>query len=483
MVTTSYNENIKGENMNIKAPNLMFSRPLINIGMLSDIPTGSFITGPKGESILNGGLSGVTGMVGTGNRFKSTLVNYMMLSASDRMCSSGITAPMHTYDTEDNMSLNVDRINSLAERFVNIPDDPLYDQDVWSYISKSSMTAEEWLKLLYEAISKKMGDKKLLVTYDSFYDRVIKAKTKLIKPSFVAIDSLTELESSTTANVVVDGNIESSNTVFMQQGLFKTKLLKDMPRMSNKANIYFFLTAHVGKEIDMASGPYAPKPTRSLQFIKQGDKIKGVSDKLYFLTSHLWQSTASKPLINPSTREPEYPLNEKDNNTDLNIVSLVMLRSKSGPSGISIDVIVSQREGLLPALSEFHYIKTMKYGLEGNLRSYALELYPECKLSRTTVRKKIDADAKLRRALNITAELLQMTVYMKQYSKYFCTPKELYEGLKSKGYDWDDILEHTRGWWTIKNYDTESKFLSTLDLLKMNADGYKPFWLKDKKGK
>ena len=470
--------------MNIKAPNKMFSRPLINLGMLTDIPTGSFVKGVKGEYILNGGLSGVTGVVGTGNRFKSTLVNYMMLTAADRMDESGIVAPMHTYDTEDNMDLNIDRINMLAARFKNIPDDPLYDENVWSYISKSDMTADEWLKLLYKAIEKKSSDPKLKVTYDAFYNRVIKSITKLVSPSFIVMDSLTELESATTADIVVDGKIESSNTVFMQQGLFKTKLLKDLPRMSNKANIYFFVTAHVGKEIDMAAGPYAPKPTKSLQFIKTGDKIKGVSDKLFFLTSHLWQSVSSRPLINQGTKEPEYPLNENDNNTDLNIVGLLMLRSKSGPSGISIDVIVSQKEGVLPSLSEFHYIKTMKYGLEGSVRSYALNLYPECKLSRTTVRKKIDNDPKLRRALNITAELLQMTIYMKQYAKYFCTPAELYADIKNLGYDWDYILENTRGWWTIKNYDTESKFLSTLDLLRMRAGEYVPFWHnkdKDKK--
>ena len=469
--------------MNIKSPNRMFTRPLINIGAGFDIPTGSYVKGVHGEYILNGGLSGVVGVVGSGNKFKSTIVNFMMLSAADRMNASGVTCPMHTYDTEDNMSLNIERLNQLTEQFKNILDEPLYDPDVWSFISKSDMTADEWLKLLYSAIETKIADKTLLIPFDGFYDRIIKSVTKLIKPSFVCMDSLSELESVSTANVVVDGNIESSNTIFMQQGLFKTKLLKDLPRMSNKANMYFLLTAHVGKEINMATGPFAPQPTKSLQFIKNGDKIKGVSDKLFFLTTHLWQSVITKPLINQGTKEPEYPLNPSDNNTDLNIVSITALRSKSGPSGISLELIVSQKEGVLPGLSEFHFIKTMKYGLDGSVRSYALDLYPDCKLSRPTVRRKINEDAKLRRALNITAELLQMTVYMKQYANYFCTPKELYEDIKKLGYDWDYILEHTRGWWTIKQYDTDLKFLSTLDLLRMRKEEYVPFWYKKEKEK
>ena len=469
--------------MNIKAPNKMFSRPLINVGALLDIPTGSYVKGVKGEHLLNGGISGVTGVVGAGNRFKSTIINYMMLSAADRMNASGILAPMHTYDTEDNMDLNLDRLNALASRFENIPEEPLYDQNVWSFISKSDMTAEDWIKLLYETIEKKSEDKKLRIKYDAFYNRVVKAVTELVTPSFVAIDSLTELESSKTADVVLNGDIDSSNVVFAQQGLFKTKFIKDLPRMSNKANIYFLLTAHVGKDIQLAASPYAPKPTKALQFIKHGEKIKGVSDKLFFLSSHLWQSSSTTPLINQSTKGPEYPINETDNNTDLFLVRLLMLRSKSGPSGITVDLIVSQKEGVLPSLSEFHFIKTMKYGLEGSNRSYALSLYPNCKLSRTTVRGKIEKDPKLRRALNITAEMLQMTQYMQQYKKYFCTPAELYEDIKKQGYDWDDILENTRGWWTIKNYSTKSKFLSTLDLLKMSVGEYTPYWYKkDKKG-
>lgn len=42
-----------------KAPKL---RPLLNIGCLFDIPTGTYLKGKHGESILNGGLSYITGI-------------------------------------------------------------------------------------------------------------------------------------------------------------------------------------------------------------------------------------------------------------------------------------------------------------------------------------------------------------------------------------------------------------------------------------
>jgi hypothetical protein len=42
---------------------------------------------------------------------------------------------------------------------------------------------------------------------------------------------------------------------------------------------------------------------------------------------------------------------------DLNQVSLRQLRGKSGMTGFVLNLIVSQTEGVLPSLSEFHYLK------------------------------------------------------------------------------------------------------------------------------
>ena len=51
-------------------------KPLINVGCLFDIPTGTFITGIHGESILNGGMSRFDAIIGSGNLGKSTLAHY-----------------------------------------------------------------------------------------------------------------------------------------------------------------------------------------------------------------------------------------------------------------------------------------------------------------------------------------------------------------------------------------------------------------------
>ena len=473
-----FESNTKEKRMNIKSNNPIFLRPLVNVGALIDVPTGNYITGMRGEKILNGGLSGVVGVVGMGNNFKSTIIHYLMLQSTDRLMSGGVDVPMHTYDTEDNMALNLERFNALAGKFKNIPTNPLYDPDVWSIMSKSEAYLDEWFKMVQEVAKSKI-DSKHLIKYEGFKNMITGKELMLPTPSSIEIDSLSEAEGEATIDAV-EKDINNTNTVFMQQGLLKTKVLKDLPRLSSNSNINFLFTAHIGKEINMATGPFAPQPKKALSYLKQGDKIKGVSDKINFLATHLWSTYGSRPFINQGTKEPEFPLDAGDVATDLNTVHFQALRSKSGPSGFVIDLIISQREGVLPTLTEFNYIKNNKFGLDGSVRSYWLYLYPEVKLSRTTVRRKIDEDEKLRRAINITSELLQMTMFMPQYKDLYCTPKELYDDIKAMGYDWDLLLD-TRGWWAIKQYSKDLKpFLSTLDLLLLRSKGKKPYWYNKK---
>jgi len=461
--------------LNIKSVNPIFLRPLINVGALLDIPTGSFITGMRGEKILNGGLSGVVGVVGIGNNFKSTIMHYLMLQSANRLTTKRINVPMHTYDTEDNMALNLERFNTLASKFPNLPLNPLYDQDNWSIISKSEAYLDEWFISVQENTKIKQTDTKQYVTYEGFKNMITGKELCLPRPSIIEIDSLTEAEGGSTIEAV-EKDINNTNTVFMQQGLLKTKVLKDLPRMNSNSNVNFLFTAHLGKEINMVSGPFAPQPKKALSYLKTGDKIKGVSDKINFLATHLWSTYGSRPFINQGTKEPEFPLDSGDVVTDLNTVHFQALRSKSGPSGFIIDLIISQREGLLPTLTEFNFIKNGKFGLDGSVRSYSLFLYPSVKLSRTTVRRKIDEDEKLRRAINITSELLQMKTFMPQYKHLYCTPEELYNDIKALGYDWDVLLD-TRGWWAIEQYSKDLKpFLSIMDILLIRSKNKKPYW-------
>jgi hypothetical protein len=91
----------------------------------------------------------------------------------------------------------------------------------------------------------------------------------------------------------------------------------------------------------------------------------------------------------------------------------------------------------------------------------------------------------LQRALEISSEVVQLNVlpnWMQLDKKYKCTPKELREDLIKLGYDWEMILTKTRGYWIFEEDYVEGKtplFLSTMDLLRIRAGEYHPFWLGD----
>lgn len=453
---------------------------LINIGGGLDIPTGFYIKGFHGEHILLGGLGMITGIVGIGNSFKSTISHYMMLSAADRL-SSTVETSMSTYDTEIN--IHEERLKEFTRKFDNFNTEDIIDSGKWLITDKTVYYGNEWFVILKKYLNEKKDNAKKIKCITPFMTRDKKTPLEIIIPTFTEIDSFSEFETSDVAKIQDDNELGESggNTIHMRQGLAKTRLLMELPNLAGSSNHFFLMTAHVGKDLQMASGPYAAPPTKKLQHLKHGDKIKGVTDKFFFLLSNCWHVFNATPLINQGTKGPEYPKNNDENyagDNDLNIVSLRQLRSKSGPSGSIVELIVSQTEGVLPSLTEFHYIKSNdRFGLNGSLHSYSLDLYPNEKLSRTTIRNKIDSDSKLRRALNITSELCQMHQYYKNIKEILCTPKELYDDLIKLGYDWDMILSNTRGWWTVNDSKHPLKFLSTMDLLNIRAGIYKPYWL------
>jgi len=463
-----------------------FKRPdnvklMINIGALLDIPTGTYVKGKRGEHILLGGLGALTAIVGRGNRYKSTILHYMMLSAADKIFETSETS-MSTYDTEINIHEHA--LKRFISKFKNLKDINLIDEGIWTITDKTIYYANQWYEEIKNFFNYKRDNKKDLLVDTPFLSRDGKSNIKTIIPTFSEVDSFSEFETEDVAKMQNENELGDSggNTIHMRQGLSKTRFLMDVPTQIGNINHFLLLTAHLGDSVNVAAGPYAPTPVKKLQHMKVGDKIKGVTDKFFFLMNNCWHASNSSPLINQGTKGPEYPKKGETKLTgdvDLNIVTLVQLRGKSGPSGFSLNIIVSQTEGVLPSLTEFHYLKTNnRFGLGGNVQNYYLELYPEVKLSRTVVRDKIDSDPKLRRALNITSELSQLHQFHRGYGDLLCSAKELYEDIKALGYDWDMILDETRGWWTVNDEKSKLKFLSTLDLLKMRKGEYKPYWLK-----
>lgn len=459
------------------APNVKL---MINIGALMDIPTGTYLEGRRGEYILNGGLATLTGVVGIGNNFKSTVMHYQMLTAMSRFRQASAS----TYDTEVN--IQEWHLAEMIRRVEGLHEEDVLQTGRWIITDKTMHTGDDWYAKQREFLEEKAKNVGKWSVDTPFWNRDRSGPLKMIIPTFNEIDSFTEFETSDVMDMQDKNDLGESggNTIHMRQGLAKLRLLMEAPRLNGQANNYSLMTAHIGKESTMQNaGPAGQVPIVKLKHLKNGDKIKGTTDKFTFITHNCWHAYNASPLMAADKNGPEYPRDSDDKvklDTDLNTVQLRNLRSKSGPSGMAITLIVSQTEGVLPSLTEFHHIREQDYyGLVGSKVSYALAIYPEVKLQRTTVRSKIDEDPKLRRALNITSELCQMSYMWHHLDDLMCTPEELYADLKAKGYDWNLLLE-TRGWWTTDE-DHPLPFLSTMDLLRMRKGLYHPYWYPVKK--
>lgn len=457
-----------------------------NIGACLDIPASSLVLGAKGETITNGGLGIVTGVVGAGNNFKSTLLLYVLMSSLAKVLESKIHTQLMIYDTEVNTS--IDRIEKLASMFPSIGlNAVLRDDAVIVIVDKTSISGNEWGEKLFEYMEEKTKDKKIQVEFQCFLDPYTKKPRVEPIPTFICIDSYTGLETAAVTEML-SGDLDSkdTNTYAMKQGQFKTKFLSQLPARGTKSCSYTGMTAHVGGKVDMAAKPWEVS-SKPLQHLSGGDSLKGVGSNFTFYTNTAYQAKDASVFYNQGTKAPEYPRDPNDIvKSDLNKVQLNVLRNKNGLSGIAIEVLISQDQGVLPTLTEFHNIKTYKvnnqvaYGISGNDRSYSLDLYPEVSLSRTTVRSKIDSDPLLRRAINITSEMLQLSIFYSHIvnSDIWCTPAELYNDIKKLGYDWN-ILLNTRGYWLINQYDKDTiPYLHTVDLLKMRKGLYHPWWYK-----
>lgn len=451
-------------------------RVLYNIGCLMDIPTGAYVIGKHGESILNGGVPAITGVGGRGNTFKSVITFFMMLQMMARYQSANSIV----YDTEATVTIR--RLYALAMQMPELAGQDL-EETMRLFLSDNTvMVGNEWFDKLRAYGDDKFNNKKQLMKTTPFLDPKTGGLYKELTPTISVIDSLSMFLTDSVDKIYEKNQIGDSgaNTDSLRGAAAKSQMIMQLPTLTAKSAIKMFLTMHVGDQHQL--DPYAPKK-KQLTFMKGDVSFKHVPQKITFLTNNLWVTLGVQVLQNKGTKAPEYPKNSADNlegDTDLQVVTLINTRAKSGPTGLPFELVISQSEGVLVGLTEFHYIKSFdRFGIGGNDRTYYLELLPDLSLSRTTVRGKIDENPRLRRALEITSELCQMRQLWDDPEQLYCTPKELYEGLKAKGYDWERLLD-TRGYWVFEEEEAgRPPFLSTMDLCKMLKGTYHPWWYGD----
>lgn len=460
-----------------KAPAI---RPRPCIGGLMDIPAGRYHKGKYGDNLLNGGFSNFMGYGGRGNTFKTAKSLCDAFRVLDRYEGTGLIV----YDTE--VTFAWDRLEDIAENYKNINYSEFLEEGLITLTSASEHSGNEWWSIIRERSKERFKGAKGIQKETPFIDREGNP-VKTVPTEIHLLDSMSQLETDAVAEIYEKNQIDdgAANTDALRGAAIKTRMVMQVPAVTSQGSMTLIATAHVGDELKL--DPYAPSK-QQLAFLKKGLKFKNVPEKFTFLTSNSWFISNAEPLINRSTKAAEYPLegfNQLEGDTDLQELTMINIRSKSGTTGHILKLVISQTEGYLPHLSEFHFLKSRKdkFGLigpEGVQKSYRVALRPDVLLQRTKVRTLIDEDEKLQRALEITSEMCQIYDYWTDHpNNRKPSPSELYERLKEIGYDWDILLD-TRGYWTYDHYNHPVNPLSTMDFIDMYFGDYVPYWYPDK---
>lgn len=459
---------------------------VIPVGGLLDVSTGDYLEGIHDQLILQGGVGAITGLVGPGNSFKTTLMRYMEFSALARLYYTVPDAWGVGFDTEINAHER--RNDKLARQFLPFRNLDVLAERIWQLTDMTMYDGGKFWDYIKSLGREKRENKKSPKYASPFWNRERTGPMMLMAPSFIDIDSLSKFYGADVEKMLEDTEVGDSagNTAYMKAGLAKSRMLMEMPTTAGANLQYFLFTAHIGKEIVIPTGPTSGPPRKQLQHMPNGEIIKGVSNNFFYLLHNCWLLNSARPFLNKNTKGPEFPYtpgDETPGDLDLNMVTIKQLRGKNGGSGFTMDLLVSQREGYLPTLSELYYLKSNgNYGITGHDRAYQLELVPDETMSRTTARQKCRESVRVQRGLEITSQLAQIYQHHPMMRPMIMTPEELKKGLEAQGYDLEMILTQTRGWHTLNDDDCPGYPWSTPDLCRAARGQFHPYWLEaDKK--
>ena len=438
-----------------------------NTGTPVDLQNGRYEVGYDGGVYLNGGFgSQIIAIEAMNGRFKSTV------AASLQANLMGLYDELEwlIYDTEDSISKDRERVRKMGEYGEIAP-----ERIIW--LDGVEYDLDGLLKFLYTKICvPKEKNKKDFIVETPFMDVTTGRRLQMWKPTIVFIDSMSDAYCALEEEILLDekrGLASSvSQTGFLKDGNKKTLFIRQMRRLCQKYGIMLVATAHYDKNSDIGdgSGFSVPQP-KQMQFGKQGYQAKGTGSKFKF-TPTLYYRTESK-LLNMPDKETMYPLDKTTAATDINLVDLLLQRVKTNVGGTSFPLVISQRKGLLTAVTNFHYLKSSGYfgfTSQNNQRQQLLFM-PEVTLTRTTVRKLTDADPKLRRALQISAELCYIQNQWDMSTmpdSYRNSPEKVFDVLDKQ----KDICERillSRGHW---HYDDKhpQEMLTTPMIVKILTD-------------
>lgn len=428
--------------------------PYINTGTLFDIATGRYRAGTKNNSVLDGGISNCMGITGRAQTYKSGLAGSLIARA---MCIHP-RAEALVWDTE-NTVVGAERYNDFVP--ANTP-----VSNRISFMNATNVNLSEFYEYIKKIANEKLEHKKDYLVDSPFLNPFTNKPFKTWVPTFVLIDSFSRARSTKGDTQFEDNNIDNSsmNTFYLNDGMAKTRLMNDLPTRASKAGIFVILTAHVGDTMDL--DPYAPTP-KQLQYMKRSDRVKNVGSGYEFLTTSMMQ-TLKAEVMQDSSKHCLYPdVYSTDN--EVNLVTTMMVRSKSNASGAEVKYVLSQSQGILNSVTNFNFLRQYKnFGMtvKGNNQNFSSYLLPEVNLTRQNIRKTTAENYRAARALELTAQLCYIQNLWNKFRlpEYISTPVEKFAELLTHNEKMgvDRVLESTGSWSTSKQ---DREVLSILDVL------------------
>lgn len=428
-----------------------------NTGTLLDLGTGVYEQGVDGSWVLNGGLGGfITGVVGMNGMYKTTFANSMMM----RMMGIYPGTEALINDTENTLDRDKERALGMAEEFT-------IDGDRVVWVKGADYTLDNFYDLIKQICDKKAANKKDYMVKTPFVDVKTGKALEVWQPTYILIDSLTELISTAEDEMIHGakasglGN-KASNTVYMLDGNKKTMLIRTLRRVTQQFGLCVICTGHYDKKIQMDMYTANPKET---QFGKHEYSTKGCGSKFKFLTG-LFLRTQAKTLID-SNKQAMYQYGATTD-TDINEVQVFVERCKANRGGSITPFVVSQDSGLLNATSNYHYLRLNNYfGLNGNKQKQQPFLMPDVTISRNTIREIAESSPQIRRALEVAAHLkfIQNNWSLKDVPYDITIPPEkLFDKLMAdKSKNLVERILNSRGYWTYAK--NEQEYLSIYEIV------------------
>lgn len=451
----------------------------LNVGCLFDHFSGRYTRGAHNEMILNGGMSHIGAVVGKNNQYKSTTADYFMASAQNNYYDVG-----NSFYNETEGSRDLEGLEFRMKHFPRNVKEGVMGNPKFFLTNMNKLSGEE-----YWSHRRQYGEKKAKMKQAWLTTPLLNPDGTFIKslaPTFEEWDSWSMTTFGAIEEKVAKLDVDDSknNMIFANDGMYKTRILMQMPGENGRTGFYSMMTAHIGKKMNMDMN--AP-PEKIMAYLQADSVIKNATEKFTYVPNNMWLCHSQKPHLDDNGI-PVYgrgQMGEKFEK-DMVEVTIINLRGKFGQSGAPFKALYSQTEGLCPHLTQLHYIRAGNkyYGMDTNTQNMSLTFLPDVKFTRNSIRGKIDENPSLRRALQLTSDLCQMKNVMWYLGDIvFMDPKDIFEKVKARGYDWDEILGNTRSHWQYQEVTEEKQFLTAYDLLRMATGEYHPYWMPPLKSK